>query len=205
MIKFVSESWLVLVMGAGFAALLAAAQVTFLPQIEANQRAALNTAIASVVPGGEAATERRKYVLEERIGGRKVSNEVYEVVADAGTLGWAVTADGPGFVDVIGLVVGLTPDLSEVTAINVIRSQETPGLGDKIKGEWANQFIGLNADTEIYVVKGEADGDANQIQAITGATYSAEYVADIVSDVLTRLRPKMRELQPADAVETQEQ
>jgi electron transport complex protein RnfG len=204
-VKFITESWLVLALGVIFAALLAGAQVMFLPEIEKNERAVLNDAIAAVVPAGNADLQRRTYVLEDQVGKRRITNTVYEVYDDEGTIGWAVTAEGPGFVDVIGLVVGLAPELDQITGIKVIRTQETPGLGDKILDEdFTKWFQRVDVDEEIHLAKGTPDSAANEVQAITGATYSSEYVKDIVSDVLTRIRPKIRELTPADAREAKE-
>jgi len=49
--KFVAESWLILLLGIVFAALLAGAQTTLQPTIRINQQKALNDAISVVVPG----------------------------------------------------------------------------------------------------------------------------------------------------------
>jgi len=43
------------------------------------------------------------------------------------------------------------------------------------------------------VEKGPPDPARNQIQAITGATWSSRYVTDIVNEVANRVRPKLAE------------
>ncbi|UCG33792.1 MAG: FMN-binding protein [Phycisphaerales bacterium] len=181
--KFVDESWLVLVMGVVFACLLAGTQTSLEARILENQARALNEAIAEVVP-----------VVDTMETLTVDGNTVYKCLDKEGNLaGWAVDAVGTGFVDKIRLVAGLSPDGSRVTGIKVIEDLETPGLGNKIEGEWADQYKGLDASRKIEAIKGEANRDNNEVQAITGATYSSTYVTDIVNDVIERVRPMLEE------------
>ena len=181
--KFVAESWLVVTMGVVFACLLAGTQITLSERISVNKQRALNQAVAEVVPNLERSEE-----LE--IDG----NRVFKCFdANDELTGWAVQASGTGFVDKITLVVGLSADGPEITGLKVIEDLETPGLGNKIEGEWAYQYQGLDATRGLTVVKGSRSAANNEIQAITGATYSSTYVTDIVNDVLVRIRPKLAE------------
>jgi len=184
--KFIDESWLVLVLGVVFALLLAGTQSSLEAKIKENQERALNEAIAKVVPG-TATTEK----LE--IDG----NDVYKCLNKAGELtGWAVDASGVGFIDKIQLVVGLPPKCNKILGIEVINDNETPGLGNKIRSSqspWAEQFAGMSVASEIKVLKGGANSENNEIDAITGATWSSTYVTDIVNDVAARIRPKLLE------------
>jgi electron transport complex protein RnfG len=183
--KFVDESWLVLVMGVVFACLLAGTQSSLSDRIQENRAKALNEAVAEVVP-----TVTQKEELE--IDG----NQVFKCFDAGGNLsGWAVKAQGPGFIDKIVLVVGLGPQGDMITGIKVIEDLETPGLGNKIEGEWAEQYQGLDAMRPVKRVKGTRDKENNEISAITGATYSSDYTTDIVNDVLTRIRPKLLDSQ----------
>ena len=195
--KFVDESWLVLVLGVVFACLLAGAQTSLEARIQENQGRALNDAIAEVVPD-EATVETLT------VDG----NTVYKCLDKDGNLaGWAVDATGTGFMDKIRLVTGLSPDGSRITGIKVIEDLETPGLGNKIEGPWAYQYKGLDANRKIEVVKGKANHNNNEIEAITGATYSSTYVTDIVNDVIERIRPKLaehREPSSSDSVRERE-
>ncbi len=186
--KFIDESWLVLVMGVVFATLLAGTQTSLQARIDENKTRALNEAIAAVVPGTQTTDE---LIVD--------GNQVYKCLGTDGTLvGWAVDASGTGFVDQIRAVVGLSPDGSQVIGVKVIECVETPGLGNKIEGEWADQFAGRPVD-QVTVVKGDASAERNEIQAITGATYSSQYVADILNDVTQRIRPKLGEVDSSDA------
>lgn len=181
MSKFINESWLVVTMAAVFACLLAGTQTSLSSLIEKNKTKALNEAIVEVVP--DTATSE-KQVID--------GNDVYRCLDKDGTpVGWAVRASGTGFMDKIVLVVGLTPDGAKVTGVKVIEDVETPGLGNKIEGEWANQYRGQSTERPFVVIKGTANKANNEIEAITGATYSSSYTTDIVNDVLERIRPQL--------------
>lgn len=186
--KFIEESWLVLAMGVVFACLLAGAQTTFGPKISVNETKAMNEAIAMVVPGLDPAAELEKLDVE--------GSEVYRCVGTDGQLvGWAVKAEGGGFIDKITLVVGLSPDGSKVLGMKVVSHLETPGLGNKIdtKGEenkYPLQYAGKPTAKPLELVKRPVSTD-HEIQAITGATYSSQFTMDIVNDVFKRIVPNL--------------
>lgn len=189
--KFIDESWLVLAMGVAFGCLLAGAQTALMPSIQENQTQALNLAIGEVVPGTADAEEHSVELEGDEI-------TIYKCLDETGQLvGWAVDHTGPGFIDKIRVVAGITPALDEIIGIKALEHLETPGLGNKIdsdKGPFAGQFAGKATDTPLKLVK-QNPGAADQIQAITGATYSSQYVVDIVNDVIEKIRPKMAALQ----------
>lgn len=186
--KLVDESWLVLVMGIVFACLLAGAQTAFLPKIKVNEGKAMAEAISEVVPDLDPDSEPQV----DRIDG----NEVYRCLDANGDLaGWAVKAEGGGFIDKITLVVGLSADGREILGIKVVSHLETPGLGNKIdtKGQenfYPLQYAGKSTAQPLELVK-RAPSAQHEIQAITGATYSSQYVMDIVNDVITRVAPQL--------------
>ncbi len=182
MTKFVKESWLVLLMGIVFATMLAGAQNSLSDRIRENQIQALNAAIAEVVPN-TAATEQME------IGGRSV----YKCLdADGAHVGWAIDASGPGFVDRIRVVAGLDAEAQKIIGVRVIENVETPGLGNKIQDpEWVGQYDALDATREISVQKRPPVAGANEIQAITGATWSSVYVTDIVNAIINEIRPEL--------------
>ncbi|RMF85203.1 MAG: FMN-binding protein [Planctomycetota bacterium] len=182
--KFVDESWLVLVMGVLFAVLLAGAQGLLSGKIHENQQRALNDAIRAVAPDAERV---------ERITIDGYDLGVFECRdADGRLSGWALEAAGAGFIDRIRLVVGVDATAEKITGVKVIEDLETPGLGNKIRrDEWAGQYKGLDATKAVRVEKRPPKSGENEIQAITGATWSSRYVTDIVNDVLARLRPEL--------------
>ena len=182
--RFIDESWLVLVMGVVFALLLAGTQQAMMPKIQANQEAELAEAITHVVPG----TETFEAVDIEGVEAYRCKDESGELV------GWAVVGEGPGFIDTIRLVAGLSPDKGTVLAIKVIQHLETPGLGNKIESVPGNdfplQFNDKPTGEELKVVKTPPKAD-NEIKAITGATYSSGYVTDIVNQIMLELGPQL--------------
>ena len=185
--KFIDESWLVLVLGAVFAVMLAGAQTTLSPKIKVNVDRALNQAIAEIVPG---TTKSEALKIEG------YDRDVYKCLgADGKTTGWAVDAIGVGFADKIHLVFGLTPDGMQVTGLKVIENVETPGLGNKIAAEgedaFAAQYKGLKAATPVVLTKKKRNIENNEIQAITGATISSTAVTKIVNDALVRVQSKL--------------
>jgi electron transport complex protein RnfG len=182
---------LVLVLGVSFTALLAGTQVSLEDRIQENRNRALDEAISEVVPDLTRPEEITKAV------GLKEDQErrVFKCFDDGGKIvGWAVQWTGGGFIDKITLVVGFNAAADTVTGIKVITQVETPGLGNKIAEPWWDvQYDGLaaNPDKEITVVKRKPVEGANEIQAITGATWSSRYTTDIVNDVIKNVVPKL--------------
>lgn len=187
--KFVEESWLVLLMGIIFAGLLAGTQKSLQAKIDDNKRAAFNNAIQEVV-----ASVREIQKVEGDFGGF----DLYKCKDENGRIsGWAVDASGPGFIDKIRLVVGLSVDGTKITGMKVVENIETPGLGNKIDSAvdpiWHKQYIGLDATRKIAVQKRPPVEGANEVQAITGATYSSAYVTDIVNLIIEKVQPKLKD------------
>lgn len=186
------ESWLVLVLGTVFAMLLAGAQAQLQPLIDQNRAAVLSEAIAEVVPAMDAARLPEKLVVDR--------NDVYRCFDSSGQIaGYAVRAFGPGFVDRITLVVGLSPELDRVLGVRVIEHSETPGLGTKINPGYPfpEQFREKGADVKLVVEK-RPPRAPQEVEAITGATWSSVYVTDIVNDVNQRVRPALQALLAAE-------
>ena len=94
-----------------------------------------------------------------------VVHQVFEAQKDNDTIGYIIVLDTKGYVDKIGLRVGIKAD-GTVSGIVIGENSETPGLGANIsKDSFLNQFNGLNTPL-----------DVNKIDRITGATYSSNYV-----------------------------
>jgi electron transport complex protein RnfG len=188
-IKFLHDSWLVLLLSVVFALLLAGAQRTFGPSIEANRRAELERAARAVVQGQVESLEESQIVVDK---------EAFTVFRcrDAGgqLIGWALVGSGFGFQDTIKLVVGLSPDGDRITGLQVVENTETPGLGNKITDpQWASQYDGLDSTRPVTVVKVQASGEDNEVQAITGATISSEAVTRIANEAIRQVRPRLDE------------
>lgn len=87
----------------------------------------------------------------------------------------------------IDLLIAMNNDGS-IKAISVVALGETPGLGTKVQNEgFLSQYQGKSA--ELTVVK-KAPSSDNEVQAVTGATYSSKGVteaANIAIDVYSKL------------------
>ena len=102
-------------------------------------------------------------------------------------------AAGPGFQDTIAILYGYKPAETLVVGMEVLESRETPGLGDKIykDAEWVGAFSALSIDPEIVAVKNGTRSDANEIDAITGATISSKAVVRIINEAHTAWSGKL--------------
>ncbi len=89
-------------------------------------------------------------------------------------------------------MAGIKPDLETLVGIEILESQETPGLGQEITGdEFKAQFKGLMVLPEITYVKNKLPERPNEIQAVTGATVSSSAVCSILNEKIEKLRPNL--------------
>ena len=148
-----------------------------IPQIEENQKTALEEAIFKVF------TQGKDYELLDE------EKEIYKVLDKRGALlGYAFTAEGNGYQGKIELMVGLSKDLTTLSGIEVLESTETPGLGGEItNSEFKKQFAGLKTAPEIVCLKAKPT-KANEIQAITAATISSKSVASIINKKIAKVK-----------------
>ncbi|MBM4345446.1 MAG: FMN-binding protein [Deltaproteobacteria bacterium] len=159
------------------------------PLIAANRAAAMQAAVTRVVPG---AVQAASY---ERVGD-KVQPSKVEVGAasdkpmayagldkDGRVLGFAIPAEGPGFMDTIRLLYGYVPGKGTVIGMEVLDSRETPGLGDKIikDADFVGNFKQLDSKPEIVGKKKGTKSKPNEIDFITGATISSKAVVKILN------------------------
>jgi len=119
---------------------------------------------------------------------------VYRITGKDGTLtGYAFIASGNGYQGEIKLVAGTDPALSAMKGMEVLESQETPGLGAEIAGkDFRGQFSGLSLAEPIEYVKNEKPDKPNEIEAITGATISSRAVVRILNDKIAEMRKKLQ-------------
>lgn len=132
-------------------------------------------AIRDVVPDFDNNPLDEAYVV-------KVDDEdflFYPAMKENAIVGLAVeTTTAKGFSGTIKLLVGFLSNGS-IHRIQVLESQETPGLGDKIRPEKSNftqQFLEKNPDHFVFKVK----KDGGDVDAITAATISSRAFCDAV-------------------------
>ena len=109
--------------------------------------------------------------------------------AQGEVVGYAITAIGSGFADKIELLVAFEGQVENLLGFSVLKTNETPGFGDKIKGaEFSDQFRGCPAVKLSVVKTGDRSEVDDKIVAITGATISSEAVATIVNGAIDNIR-----------------
>ncbi len=152
-----------------------------MPKIKTNVRAGTEKAIKNIFPE----TEEIKNTKEEG---------VFRAVGENGKfLGYAILAEGNGYQGIIKLIVGVNEDMSEMTGMEVLESQETPGLGAEIAGEaFRKQFEGLSLKHAMEYLKNQKPQEPYQIEAITGATISSRAVVNLLNERLDSVREKLK-------------
>ncbi len=152
------------------------------PLIDANQKKKLETAIFKVVPGAASYKEAKKG-----------EGDIFEVYDKSGKLlGYVFKAKGNGYQGEIEILGGIDKGLSSLLGIEILESNETPGLGGEIASDkFKDQFKDLKLLPGIECVKGEKKKE-NEIQAITGATISSKSVTNILNDEISALKKTIK-------------
>lgn len=149
------------------------------PIIEENAKIETEKAIFIVNPEGKS---------YEEINAKDI--ELYKVLDEnKSVIGYSLAHSGNGFQGKIRMMIGLSPDLEKITAIEILEQVETPGLGTKVtENKFRDQFKELDSSPLVEWVKGVAPSKPNQIQAVTGATISSKSVVAIVNDGISKAK-----------------
>ena len=149
------------------------------PKIRDYQNKLKNEAVAQVLPKGVSIETIEK---EDKI--------IYKATLNGKEVGYAFQVSGGGYQSELVIMVGVTPDFSEIIGTKMIAQVETPGLGTKIEddpskkdnpGWFMAQFKGVKTLPAITYVKNAKPSKATEIEAITGATISSAAVVDILN------------------------
>ena len=189
MSKLLKESWLVIVLAVTFGMSLAAVETSLRPRIKANEAGKLARAIYEVIPGGDSSKELKLAGLE-----------VHRVFDESGrTIGWAYSAEAMGYADKVRVLIGLDATGERISGVQILRSIETPGLGDRVKGaEFRDPFRDKRTDEAILLLRGDEKAD-NGVDVVTGATYSSIAVVEAVNVKREAVRDAIRELLASEA------
>ncbi|MFO7850350.1 MAG: RnfABCDGE type electron transport complex subunit G [Spirochaetia bacterium] len=165
---------------------LALVYSALLPRIEHNQQVALERSLSALYEEGDSP----QFSEMDTEG-----PTMYRATEDGELIGYAVRVVTTGYGGEITLLVGLGPGLERITGMEVVEHVETPGLGAKINSSsFKDQFEGLQPSGEISFVKGgPAEGDENEVQAISGATISTEAVVEGINKRLDDAVPILSE------------
>ena len=102
----------------------------------------------------------------------------------------AIPARGPGFADKIELLIGLDLEGETITGMAVLDQKETPALGNKIQdAKWREQFRKKSTSEPLTVTRSAPRG--NEIQAVSGATFSSRSVCKIVNKAVQDFREQL--------------
>ncbi|WFB34302.1 RnfABCDGE type electron transport complex subunit G [Kiritimatiellota bacterium B12222] len=159
------------------------------PLIAQNESEALEAAVFEVLPG---AVERENYLLDDQ-GLRKVdagsleSPNLYAGLNEEGErVGFALPGEARGYADVVRVLYGYDPVRKQIVGLQVLSSNETPGLGDRIEKDVAfrENFTALDASLvhPIETVKHGEKTEPWQIDGISGATVSSKAIGKALSE-----------------------
>lgn len=191
--NYIEQSWLLIVCSFVFGLLLAITNSAWSGRIEQNKIDKLNGLMNSLM------TDANKFeiVLEgaqvELSKGKIVKTNVYKAVtSDGKTAGFCFNAEGAGFADKIELVIAVDAAFKKIMGYNVLASNETPGFGDRIKGNYyRDQFKGAPVGTLILTKQGSAGKVDSDIVAISGATVSSTAVVNIFNNYLEQIKKQL--------------
>lgn len=145
----------------------------------------VNGALVARLPaGGDPAEFDKAFVGKDEFGKRT---------------GIAVVGEGPGFQQLMQLMIGFDPATGAIIGIKVVDEKETPGLGDKIEND--PSFLGQFASrlAPVIGVRDRAGTPPSQVQTITGATISSRAVIKIVNATIARWQLLMQRYDKGDA------
>lgn len=155
------------------------------PKIEAYADKVKNAAVYDVLPEGV-----KVEVVKVAIDGEE--REIYKASKNKEVVAYAFQISGGGFQSELVLMVGVTPDFSEINSLKILAQMETPGLGTRIEEAWfVDQFKELKLKPEITYIKNAKPTKDNEIQAITGATISSAAIVKICNGEIEKVRLAM--------------
>jgi len=121
----------------------------------------------------------------------------YEAIQQNQLLGYAFPIRGKGLWGTIDAVVAVSPDFTKIIAFDVIKQNETPGLGGRItekqfKQQFSNKDLLQNNELVKYnLVAEDAVKDKYEINQITGATLSSSAVVDMLYNELKDIKKSL--------------
>jgi len=191
---FIQQSWLLIVASFCFGLLIAVTSAALSPRIIQNEKDKLNNLMRELIGGAD----DFEIVIEGvQVPGRKgkvTETDIYRALdSDAGSIGFAFVAAGPGFADKIKLVIAVDNNCEKFFGFKVLSSNETPGFGDKIKEDYlGNQFKEAPAGKITLVKTGDTEKIDSEIVAISGATVSSEAVVKIFNTYIDRIKEQLQ-------------
>ena len=195
LINFLKQSWLVMAAALVFGLLVSGIYGQLDPIIKKNEKEKLDRAMRDLLT----MTSSFESVPDE--ADPKGEKVLYYIGKDAQgeVVGYAITAIGSGFADKIELLSALDGEVRNILGFSILKTNETPGFGDKIKeAEFSDQFRNCPALKLTVEKTGDRSVADDKIVAITGATISSEAVAKIVNGATNNIRALLGIEPPAE-------
>ena len=191
---FWQQSWLLILSAFVFGLLMAVTNAALSPRIEQNKAAKLSALMTTLLPQAKS-FEAVDQAIEIELGpGKKEPIRVYKALTEARECaGWSFKISGQGFADKIEMVVAVDKDFTGLAGFSVLACSETPGFGDRMKGdEFRNQFVGAPATGLRLAKSGDRARIDDEIVAITGATVTSEAVVATFNRYMEKIREQMK-------------
>ncbi len=189
------------------------------PIIQRNRSELRQRAIIDVLPGtvtSAAFRQTDRGEFERTAVDSDAPDLVFAGYDEQGRLvGLAFETQGIGYQDELRILYGYSFEAEAITGMRVLKSRETPGLGDRIETDpqFLRNFekldVRVTTDGErlahpVEFVKPDAKTAAWQIDGISGATISSQAIANMIRNSSARWVPRVHNrkadfLQTADA------
>ena len=181
LINFLKQSWLVMLAALVFGLLVSGLYGQLEPKIKEQARLKLEREMKALM------TEAIEF---EAVPDAESPQYFIGKDAEGAIVGYAIQMEGGGFADKIRLLVAIDRPLEKLLGIGILKTNETPGFGDKIKGdEFKDQYKGSPALKLKVLKEGDrSNSDDQNIIAITGATISSDAVTKIVNNAVVELK-----------------
>jgi Na+-transporting NADH:ubiquinone oxidoreductase subunit C len=178
------EMLFIVVLGLVSVAMLLAAQSYAAPAVKRFQMLRLRTNILAAA-GIAVAPATVNQVFEDRVTEARVGDATF-YRADSLVV---YEFKGRGLWGPIEGVITLDSGLTRIKSVRVLVQEETPGLGDRIKDpEYLVTYQDKTALLPLELALRHQAVEANEIDAISGATLSSQALLVIVGEAVTQLR-----------------
>lgn len=121
----------------------------------------------------------------------------YEATENGKITGYVFDISGSGLWGTINALIAVSPNFKKIISIDILSQNETPGLGGRITENWfKNQFRNkelINRE-RITWFKLVAEGEKtkiNEVNQITGATFSSKAMVDMIYKEMQRITEQL--------------
>ncbi|NLA83424.1 MAG: FMN-binding protein [Clostridiales bacterium] len=178
-----------------FTGILSGAYVFTRPQIQANARlneirAQLN-ALQIELPAGMSSIALEAFYDQNIKEVKKDDVTLFQYETEEGAVQNLLIFEGAAlWGDIVG-VIALDEDFKTVIGMDIIKQNETPGLGGRIAEDWfKEQFRGIKLYEDGEPLRYASPGKEGQLDAVTGATATSNALLSVINESIKELRAK---------------